>query len=136
MTLNALKFERKEEKKHHPRVLFRIVEVDSGRQPRLPAGHRCEGPSSGKCACYPAKPARARSRERRRRSCKNICAGTGTGGGAGPRASHEATGALGSPGRCRGQDSVNRRSKQWPRWPFSVINVCAECNRVRPAIFL
>ena len=45
MTLNALKFERKEEKKHHPRVLFRIVEVDSDEQPRLPAGHRCEGPT-------------------------------------------------------------------------------------------
>ena len=37
MTLNALKFERKEEKKHHPRVLFRIVEVASDEQPRLPA---------------------------------------------------------------------------------------------------
>lgn len=35
--------------------------------------------------------------------------------------------------RCRGQDYVNKRSKQWPCWPFSVINVCPECvTGVRP----
>ena len=69
MTLNALKFERKEEKKHHPRVLFRIVEVDSDEQPRLPAGHRCEGPTPRASALATQRePARAtESRERRRR---------------------------------------------------------------------
>lgn len=90
MTLNALKFERKEEKKHHPRVLFRIVEVDSDEQPRLPAGHRCEGPPPQASALATQRePAKAtESRERRRRKLqKHMQREQAQGGDAGPRTS-------------------------------------------------